>query len=111
MGGAVARCRSLQRDSLDNVSHELKPALISLIGFSQALVDGSIEEPAERKRAAEIINEEAQRVLRMSQELLDLARVQSAQFPLHPVGVDLRAPTHQEIDIIAPRAEAPALRS
>ena len=30
---------------LANVSHELKTPLTSLIGFSQALVDGSLRDP------------------------------------------------------------------
>jgi len=106
MGEAVERVRTLQRDFLANVSHELKTPLTSLIGFSQALVDGSIEEPAERKRAAEIIHEEARRVLRMSQELLDLARVESGQYPLHPTDVDIRALLDQEMEIVRPRAAA-----
>ncbi len=106
MGEAVERARTLQRDFLANVSHELKTPLTSLIGFSQALVDGSIEKPAERKRAAEIIHEEAERVLRMAQELLDLARVESGQLPLHPIEVDLRALLDQELEIVRPRATA-----
>jgi len=109
MGEAVERARTLQRDFLANVSHELKTPLTSLIGFSQALVDGSIEEPAERKRAAEIIHEEARRVLRMSQELLDLARVESGQYPLHPTDVDIRALLDQEMEIVRPRAAARVL--
>src|SRR6202011_5149842 len=84
MAEAVERTRTQQRDFLANVSHELKTPLTSLIGFSQALIDGSLEKPAERKRAAEIIHEEAERVLRMAQELLDLARGESGQLPLHP---------------------------
>ncbi|MDQ6918657.1 MAG: HAMP domain-containing histidine kinase [Candidatus Dormibacteraeota bacterium] len=104
MGEAVERARTLQRDFLANVSHELKTPLTSLIGFSQALVDGSIEKPAERKRAAEIIHEEAERVLRMAQELLELARVESGQLPLHPIEVDLRALLEQELEIVRPRA-------
>ena len=106
MGEAVERARTLQRDFLANVSHELKTPLTSLIGFSQALVDGSLDEPAERKRAAEIIHEEAQRVLRMAQELLDLARVESGQLALHPIEVDVRSLVEQEIEIIRPRAAA-----
>ena len=78
--------------------------LASLIGFSQALVDGSLEKPAERARAAEIIHEEAERVLRMSRELLDLARVESGQIPIHLMDVDLRALLEQEVEIIRPRA-------
>ncbi len=106
MAEAVDRARRLQRDFLANVSHELKTPLTSLIGFSQALVDGSLETPQARARAAEIINEEAHRVLRMSQELLDLARVESGQMSLHPISVDLRALVEQEVEIVRPRATA-----
>ena len=42
MAEAVERARQTQRDFLANVSHELKTPLTSLIGFSQALVDGSL---------------------------------------------------------------------
>jgi signal transduction histidine kinase len=104
MAEAVERARTLQRDFLANISHELKTPLTSLIGFSQALVDGSLEKPAERARAAEIIHEEAERVLRMSRELLDLARVESGQIPIHLMDVDLRALLEQEVEIIRPRA-------
>ena len=106
MAEAVERARTQQQDFLANVSHELKTPLTSLIGFSQALIDGSLQKPAERKRAAEIIQEEAQRVLRMAQELLDLARVESGQLPLHPIQVDLRALLDQELEIVRPRATA-----
>jgi signal transduction histidine kinase len=104
MAEAVERARTMQRDFLANVSHELKTPLTSLIGFSQALVDGSLETPEQRARAAEIIHEEAQRVLRMSQELLDLARVEAGQMPIHPTDVDLKALLEQELEIVRPRA-------
>src|SRR5919199_2575177 len=79
MAEAVERSRTQQREFLANASHELKTPLTSLLGFSQALVDGSIREEKDRARAAAILHEEAQRVLRMSQELLDLARAESGQ--------------------------------
>src|SRR5207302_5067992 len=77
MAEAVERARKAQRDFLANVSHELKTPLTSLIGFSQALVDGSLLSDVERTRAASIVHEESERVLRMAQELLDLARVEA----------------------------------
>jgi signal transduction histidine kinase len=104
MAEAVERSRTLQRDFLANVSHELKTPLTSLIGFSQALVDGSLRTEAEKQRAATILNEESQRVLRMSQELLDLARVESGQLHFEPQPLDLAALLDQEIDIVRQRA-------
>jgi signal transduction histidine kinase len=109
MAAAVERSRAAQRAFVANVSHELKTPLTSLIGFSQALVDGSIQTRAERERAAEIINEEANRVLRMAQELLDLARVESGQLALQPAAVDLGGLLQQELEVVRPRARARGL--
>jgi signal transduction histidine kinase len=104
MAEAVERARKTQRDFLANVSHELKTPLTSLIGFSQALVDGSLVTKAERTRAATIVHEESERVLRMAQELLDLARVEAGSISMHITAVDLGAQLEQELEIVRPRA-------
>ena len=106
MGEAVERARKVQRDFLANVSHELKTPLTSLIGFSQALVDGSLLNENERTRAATIVHEESERVLRMAQELLDLARVEAGSISLHITAVDLGGQLQQELEIVRPRARA-----
>ncbi len=104
MAEAVERARKTQRDFLANVSHELKTPLTSLIGFSQALVDGSLWSENERTRAATIIHEESERVLRMAQELLDLARVEGGSISVHITAVDLASHLEQELEMIKPRA-------
>src|SRR5207248_6681224 len=104
MGEAVERARKAQRDFLANVSHELKTPLTSLIGFSQALVDGSLLSDVERTRAATIVHEESERVLRMAQELLDLARVEAGSISMHITAVDLGGHLQQELEIVRPRA-------
>jgi signal transduction histidine kinase len=106
MAEAVEKARGMQRDFLANVSHELKTPLTSLIGFSQALVDGSLETEQERHRAATILHEEAVRVLRMSQELLDLARVEGGHLSLRLEAVDLSDMLRQETEIVRSRAVA-----
>jgi signal transduction histidine kinase len=105
MAEAVERARKIQRDFLANVSHELKTPLTSLIGFSQALIDGSLLSEVERSRAATIIHEESERVLHMAQELLDLARVEAGTMSLHITAVDLSAQLEQEIEIVRKRAD------
>jgi two-component system, OmpR family, sensor kinase len=109
MAEAVERARKVQRDFLANLSHELKTPLTSLIGFSQALVDGSLKTVAERTRAATIVHEESERVLRMAQELLDLARVEAGSISLNITPVDLGGQLQQELEIVRPRAETRSL--
>ncbi|GAC1683522.1 MAG: hypothetical protein PVS2B1_02530 [Candidatus Dormibacteraceae bacterium] len=104
MAEAVERARKIQREFLANMSHELKTPLTSLIGFSQALVDGSLLNEAERNRAATIIHEESERVLRMAQELLDLARVEAGSISIHVTAVDLKGMLEQELELVRPRA-------
>ena len=106
MAEAVERARKAQRDFLANVSHELKTPLTSLIGFSHALVDGSVLSDAERTRAATIVHEESERVLRMAQELLDLARVEAGSISMHITSVDLGGQLQQELEMVRPRAAA-----
>ncbi|MEO8745577.1 MAG: HAMP domain-containing sensor histidine kinase [Candidatus Dormiibacterota bacterium] len=105
MAEAVERARKTQRDFLANVSHELKTPLTSLIGFSQALVDGSLLGETEKMRAATIIHEESERVLRMAQELLDLARVEAGSISMHITAVDLGGQLQQELEMVRPRAD------
>jgi len=110
MAEAVERARRTQREFLANVSHELKTPLTSLIGFSQALTDGSLKTDEEKTRAATIVHEESELVLCMSQELLDLARVEAGTVSFHITAVDLAAQLQQELDIVRPRAAAAGLQ-
>jgi len=72
-----------------NVSHELKTPLTSIQGFSQALLDGTAGDEQARGRAAAIIHEEAGRMRRLVDELLDLARLEAGQVILAREAVDV----------------------
>lgn len=89
MSQQVAAGQQVQREFLSNVSHELKTPLTSIQGYSQALLDGVAEEPAARTHAAQIIHDEAGRMARLVQELLDLARLESGRLKLNLEPVDL----------------------
>ncbi len=79
MADSVEASQSTLREFLANVSHELKTPLTSIRGFSQALVDGTLETSEERARAARVIDAESRRVLHLVGELLDLSRIESGQ--------------------------------
>lgn len=90
MADSVQGSQRTLREFLANVSHELRTPLTSIRGFSQAMLDGTVETPEERVRAARVIDAESARVLRLVGELLDLSRIESGQqrMSLAPVRVD-----------------------
>jgi len=89
MAAQVNATRTAQRDLVANVSHDLKTPLTAISGWSQALLDGTADTPAERRRAAETIFDEAGRMSRLVNDLLDLARLESGQFQLTQRFLDL----------------------
>lgn len=78
----VQRSQQTLRDFLANISHELKTPLTSIHGFSEAVLDGTIDDPEGINRSARIISDESTRVLRLVEELLDLSRIESGQVPM-----------------------------
>ena len=89
MATQVKVSQQAQRDFVGNVSHDLKTPLTSIRGWSQSLLDGTAVTEAEQQRAAGIIYNEAERMQRMVNQLLDLARIESGQLELVQVPVDL----------------------
>ncbi|NDJ34643.1 MAG: HAMP domain-containing protein [Chloroflexi bacterium] len=82
----VQRTQKAQQDFLANVSHDLKTPLTSIQGFAQAILDGATQDPG---RAARVIYDEAARMRRMVDDLLDLARLESRAAVLARDYVDL----------------------
>lgn len=80
MSSEVQAAQQAQRDFLANVTHDLRTPLTSIQGFSQAIADGVAADPTAARRAAQIIHDEAGRLNRMVQDLLDLARVEAGRF-------------------------------
>jgi signal transduction histidine kinase len=89
MAGRVALSQQAQRDFLANVSHDLRTPLTSIQGFSQAIAEGVTSDPEAAQRAAQVIHDEAARMHRMVESLLDLARIEAGQldFQAHAVAL------------------------
>ncbi|MEM7331742.1 MAG: HAMP domain-containing sensor histidine kinase [Chloroflexota bacterium] len=89
MSTQVALTRQAQRDFVANVSHDLKTPITSIQGWSQAILDGTAVTPELQQQAARVIHDESERMARMVQELLDLAKIESGQLTLNLTFVDL----------------------
>ena len=91
MAYQVSRSHKMMRDLLANVAHELKTPLTSIQGFSQALLDGTARTPEEQRQAARIINDEADRMRRLVEDLLYLSQLESGQLRMDMGTVDVAA--------------------
>lgn len=105
MAAQVAATQQAQRDFVANVSHDLKTPLTSVTGWSQALLDGTAGKPEQQEQAVRIIHDEAGRMTRMVEQLLDLAKIESGQLQLNREPVDLAQLMQEVHRNLARRAE------
>jgi HAMP domain-containing protein len=80
----VARSHRTLRDFVANVSHDLRTPLTSIQGFSQAMVDGALRTPDDYADAGRVINEEAERMRRLVEDLLELSKIESGSWRTRP---------------------------
>ena len=106
MTSKVAAGRAALHDFLIDTSHELRTPLTSLRGFSQALIDGTIVDEGGRVRAAEIIQRETSRLLRLVNELSDLARLESGEVALKRSRLNMGSVITEAVEALGPLAEA-----
>jgi len=76
-----------QRQFVGNVSHELRTPLTVVIGYLQSLQRRSTNLNPYQQQALETATSETERIIRMLQDLLDLARADSGHlhFRSHPI--------------------------
>ena len=106
MADQVQAAQQSQRDFVANVSHELKTPLTSIQGFSQALLDGTASTPEATARAARVIHDEAERMRRMVDELLTLARFDAGQMVMARDRVELGPLLQGCVEKLSPQAQA-----
>lgn len=105
MADQVEAAQRSQRDFVANVSHELKTPLTSIQGFSQAILDGTATGPATVERAAGVIHEEAERMRRMVDDLLILARFDAGQVQTAREPVQIDRLLRECVEKLTPQAE------
>ena len=95
-GGAVAvlhdvteieRAEKTRRDFIANVSHELRTPLTSISGYVETLLEDTLDIPAHAREFLATILKNANRMTRLTEDLLALASVESGDYKvkLQPV--------------------------
>src|SRR5206468_6975128 len=94
MAQQLAASREAERNFLLSVSHELKTPLTAIRGYAEGLADGAFE----ADDAARTIGVEAGRLERLVRDLLDLARMNRAEFSVRSEPVDLAETAREAVN-------------
>ena len=97
----------LRQDFVANVSHELQTPLTVIKGFTETLLDDPDFE--RQPRFLELINEEANRMSRLVDDLLALSRLEHHSLPVRWQAVDLTVLVEGTVTKLNGRAEAQGL--
>lgn len=91
------RLDEVRRDFVANISHELKTP-IGAIGLLAEALEIASDEPAEVKRFAKRLTIEADRLARLTQEIIELSRLQASEPLASATKVDIDAVVAQAVD-------------
>ncbi len=102
MAEQLARARAAERQFLLSVSHELKTPLTSIRGYAEGILDDAFS----AEEAATIVAKEAERLQRLVQDLLDLARMNQATFSVRHEPIELAAVAQETVNRLEAQARA-----
>ncbi|MGA8145804.1 MAG: ATP-binding protein [Candidatus Acidiferrales bacterium] len=85
----LRRLERVRQDFVANVSHEFKTPLTAIQGFAETLLAGALEDPKNNRRFLEIMRDHANRLARLTDDLLKLARIEAGKLEVEfsPVSV------------------------
>jgi two-component system, OmpR family, phosphate regulon sensor histidine kinase PhoR len=85
----LRRLERVRQDFVANVSHEFRTPLTAIQGFAETLLSGALEDPAHREHFVQIIRDHAERLARLTEDLLKLSRIEAGKLDLEfqPVSV------------------------
>lgn len=99
----------LKDEFLATVSHELRTPLNSILGWAQLLQMGVLSE-SQRDEAMDTIFRNARTQSQLIEDLLDMSRLITGNFPLELAPTDVRSLVDAAIGIVRPQAEAKSIR-
>ncbi len=86
----LERLEQVRKDFVANVSHELRTPLAGIIGYTDTLIDGALEDPKHNRSFLEIIRTNAVRLSNIAADLLILSELESGAESPEPDLISVR---------------------
>ncbi|QDT70137.1 Alkaline phosphatase synthesis sensor protein PhoR [Planctomycetes bacterium MalM25] len=102
----LRRLENLRRDFVANVSHELKTPLSTIKANAETLLRGAIDDKEHRGKFLRGIDEQSDRLSELIHDMLNLARIESAQQPFEIQSVEVSRAVEECIENHLHRAES-----
>jgi len=90
---------------VSSVSHEMKTPLSSIRAYVELLVDGEAEDEATREEFLGVINSQADRLQRLIDNMLNLARIEAGVVTVNKSALSLNELLGEAVDVMQPAAE------
>ncbi|MDC0116092.1 ATP-binding protein [Octadecabacter sp.] len=107
---AVQEAGQMRRDFVANVSHEMRTPLTSVMGFIETLLGPARNDAAAQVRFLRIMEQEAGRMHRLVEDLLQLSRVEDQERIRPTEHVPLQELIIEVLNTLAPAAEAKSIQ-
>jgi two-component system, OmpR family, phosphate regulon sensor histidine kinase PhoR len=104
------RAEAIRRDFVANASHELRTPVAAIRAAAETLLAGALSEPESARHFVEMVDRHAERLTGLTEDLLDLSRIESGQWTMVLERVELSDLARGVLDLHADRAGAKRLR-
>ena len=101
----LRRQEQLRRDLLANIAHDLATPLTAIQGFSEALGDDVISDPAARQETAQLIAREVQRMRRLVADMQQMTSLESGRTRLDLAPLNLHELVDETLAVIGPECQ------
>jgi len=91
----------LKDEFMSSVTHELRTPLTSIRAFAELMADDPAMDPEQRQRFLGLVVAETERLTRLVNQVLDMAKIESGNAEWRAVEVDLRALVRQAMQTTA----------
>jgi len=95
----------LKNDFVSSVSHELRTPLASIKAYVEMLIDGEADDEKTTHEFYEVIQNEANRLSRLIDNILNISRIESGLVQIHKQPQSLMVILKEALEVISPQAK------